>query len=213
MRTIMLAAAAITCGLGLGLAGEAAAGACPPGLPPGIVCGQPDYKLAPAGDYSIDAQHAGIVARVSHIGYSFSVFRFGDVDGRLTWNPAHPDQSTLSVKVKTASIATPVPNFATELAGANFLNAAAFPDATFTSTRFLQTAPTHGRVEGTFTLHGVSKPLTLDVDLIGAGPGFGSPRMGVHASGRIAPTAYGLGPMLGDTIDLQIDVEFVKGKG
>jgi len=191
-------------------AAAAADSHCPPGLPAGIVCGAPDYRLAPAGHYTIDASHAGVVARVSHIGYSYSVFRFGDVTGDLSWDPAHPDQSKLAVTVKTASIATPVPNFSTELAGPGFLSSAAFPDATFTSTAFHQTGPDKGRVDGVFTLRGKSNPVSLDVALIGAGPGFGAPRMGVHASGWINPGDYGMPGMFSAPIELLLDVEFVK---
>jgi len=205
-------AAFATIGFCLGLAGAAAAADshCPPGLPPGIVCGAPDYRLAPAGHYTVDASHAGIVARVSHIGYSYSIFRFGDVMGDLSWDPAAPDQSKLKVTVKTASIATPVPNFPAELAGPGFLSSAAFPDATFVSTAFHQTGPTKGRVDGVFTLRGKSSPLSLDVELIGAGPGFGAPRIGVHASGWLNPGDYGMPGMFSAPIELLLDVEFVK---
>ena len=202
------AAVSVALALMSGIAASAMADC--PGLPKGIVCGAPDLKLAPAGAYDLDPSHAGVVARVSHIGYSYSVFRFGDVTGDLSWDPAHPDQSKLAVTVKTASIATPVPNFSTELAGPGFLSSAAFPDATFTSTAFHQTGPDKGRVDGVFTLRGKSNPVSLDVALIGAGPGFGAPRMGVHASGWINPGDYGMPGMFSAPIELLLDVEFVK---
>jgi polyisoprenoid-binding protein YceI len=208
--TLRAAAAALLLCLGMAGAAAAADSHCPQGLPPGIVCGAPDYRLAPAGHYAVDASHASIVARVSHIGYSYSIFRFGDVIADLTWDPAHPEASTLKASVKTASIATPVPNFAAELAGPNFLSSTAFPDAAFTSTAFHQTSPAKGRVDGVFTLRGKSAPLSLDVELIGAGPGFGAPRMGAHASGWINPSDYGMPPMFAAPIELLLDVEFVK---
>jgi polyisoprenoid-binding protein YceI len=200
------------CVLAAGLS-SAAMAACPPGLPPGIACGAPDLKLAPAGAYDVDPSHAGVIARVSHIGYSYSVFRFDAVKGHLVWDPANPGKSSLSADVQTGSIATNVPNFPAELSGPGFLNAKDFPDATFVSTAFHQTSPTRGKVDGTFTLHGKSAPLTLDVTLIGAGPGFaGAPRMGVHAEGWINPQEYGLPAMFAVPIQLTIDVEFVKAK-
>ena len=48
----------------------------PPGLPPGVYMGEPDYKQATAGTYTLDPDHASVIARVSHIGYSYSIFRF-----------------------------------------------------------------------------------------------------------------------------------------
>jgi len=199
------------CVLAAGLS-SAAMAACPPGIPAGIACGAPDLKLAPAGAYDVDPSHAGVIARVSHIGYSYSIFRFDAVKGRLVWDPANPGKSSLSAVVQTGSIASNVPNFPAELTGEGFLNAKAFPDATFVSTAFHQTSPTTGKVDGTFTLHGKSAPVTLDVTLIGAGAGFGAPRMGVHAEGWINPQDYGLPAMFAAPIQLVIDVEFVKAK-
>jgi len=212
MGQSMWRAAFTGCLLAFGLA-SAATAACPPGLPAGIACGAPDLKLAPAGAYDVDPSHAGVIARVSHIGYSYSVFRFDHVKGRLVWDPAAPNKSSLTADVETGSIATNVPNFAAELSGEKFLDAKDFPDATFVSTAFHQTGSATGKVDGVFTLRGKSKPLTLTVDLVGAGPGFGAPRMGVHAEGLINPQDYGLPPMFAVPIQLVIDVEFVKAKG
>src|SRR5882724_8403860 len=48
-----------------------AQGSQPPGLPPGVYAGEADYKQAPAGSYAIDPDHAAVVARVSHLRYSW----------------------------------------------------------------------------------------------------------------------------------------------
>lgn len=184
--------------------------ACPPGLPPGIFCGEPSLAAATAGTYAIDPTHAAVVARVSHIGYSWSVFRFGAVAGTLAWDPAALGQSKLSVSVDTGSIATPVAGFPAELTGDKFLKATAFPQARFVSTAFRQTDATHGQVDGDFTLMGVTRPLTFNVALIGAGKGFGQPRIGVEATARLDPTGFGLPPMFAAPIELIIDAEFVR---
>lgn len=192
------------------LAGAASAqGACPPGVPAQVFCGGKNPADAQAGSYKLDAAHTGVIARVSHIGYSYSVFRFGDVAGQLTWDPADPAKNKLAVTVKTASIATPVPNFATQLAGEGFLNSKAFPDATFVSTAFRKIDATHGKVEGQLTLLGKTAPAVFDVELIGAGKGFGGhPRLGVHATTQIKPADFGMPPMFVDPIALEIDAEF-----
>jgi polyisoprenoid-binding protein YceI len=209
MSKSLLAAAAI--GLTLGL-GASAQGAPPPGqLPPGVFAGERDYHLAPAGAYALDPAHTAVVAKVSHIGYSLSVFRFDKVEGRLEWDPMQPAQSSLKVSVDVASIDTPVPGFAAELAGDNFLKAGAFPQATFVSTAFHRIDATHGRVDGQFTLLGQTRPLTFNVELIGAGKGvMGHPRMGVEAKATLDARQYGLNPLLGSTIDLIVDAEFAQ---
>jgi len=180
-------------------------------LPPGVYAGEHDYRLALAGDYALDPSHTAVLAKISHIGYSLSVFRFDKTEATLKWDPAHPEASALSVSVDTASIDTPVPDFAKELAGAGYLNSAAFPKATFVSSAFHQTDASHGRVEGAFTLMGKTVPLTFDVELLGAGKGFmGHPRIGIEARGQLKAADFGLPPVLGATVQLVIDAEFAK---
>lgn len=179
-------------------------------LPPGVYVAGQDLSLATAGRYEADVAHTAVLARVSHIGYSYSVFRFGTAGATLTWDPAKPEASTLTASVDTASIQTPVEGFAKELSGAGYLNSAAFPKATFVSTAFHRTDATHGKVEGQFTLLGKTKPVVFDVELVGAGKGFGAPRLGVHATGWINPQDYGLPPFFADPIQIVIDAEFAK---
>jgi polyisoprenoid-binding protein YceI len=180
-------------------------------LPPGVFAGERDYRLAPAGAYAVDPDHTAVVAKVSHIGYSLSVFRFDKVSGTLSWNPAQPAASSLKVSVDTASISTPVPGFAAQLAGDGYLKSAAFPRATFESSHFRQIDPAHGRIDGQFTLMGKTVPLTFDVEFIGAGKGFmGHPRIGVEATASINPRDFGISPMLGGPIQLVIDAEFAR---
>ena len=62
------------------------------GLPPGVFAGEHDYRQALAGHYALDPDHTAVVAKVSHIGYSFSVFRFDKTSAALTWDPAAPDK-------------------------------------------------------------------------------------------------------------------------
>jgi len=187
-----------------------AAPVCPPGLPPGIGCGGKDLAAATAGTYALDRNHAGIVARVSHLGYSYSIFRFGKVKGELKWDPAAVAASKLSVTVETASIETNVEGFAERLAGDGFLKSTTFPQATFESTAFRPIDAAHGEVDGQFTLMGKTAPVTFKVDLVGAGIGFGKPRLGVHAVTWIDPRTYGLPAMMTVPIELVVDAEFER---
>lgn len=183
----------------------------PASLPPGVFAAERDIALATAGAYSLDEAHTAVIARVSHLGYSQSVFRFDRVKGSLTWNPTAIEKSQLSATVDTASIATNVKGFAEELAGDGFLKAKAFPQATFVSTAFRPTDKTRGKVEGQFKLMGKTRPVTFDVELGGAGKGFGGkPRIGVRAVATINPQDYGMMPFFTDPIQIQIDTEFEK---
>jgi polyisoprenoid-binding protein YceI len=199
----------------LALATTAALAADTP--PPAFVIphGGKDVTKAIAGDYTLDTNHVGVVARVSHMGFSISIFRFGSVAAKLDWDPAAPEKSKLMATVQTASIETNVPKFAQQLAGADYLKSAAFPTASFVSTAFRKTDAMHGDVTGRFTLMGKTVPLTLHVTLVGAGPGFaGGPVMGhvigIHAEGQIEAQDFGLPAILGGPILLTIDTEFDK---
>jgi polyisoprenoid-binding protein YceI len=183
----------------------------PPDLPPGVYMGEPDLKQATAGTYALDPDHAAVIARVSHIGYSYSIFRFDRLGATLVWDPASTAGDSLSAKVETASITSNVKGFGEQLAGDEFLKSKTFPEATFTSTAFRQTDPRSGKVDGTLTLMGKTRPVTFDVELVGAGKGFaGQPRMGMTARTRINPVDFGLPALLGDAIEIVVDAEFQR---
>ena len=205
-KSILAATAAAALALALVSAAPAVAQ-----LPPGVFAGEHDYKAAPAGTYTVDPAHTAVISKVSHIGYSMSVFRFDKVDGTLTWDPAQPAKSALNVSAETASISTPVPGFAAELSGDKYLNSAAFPKATFVSTAFHQIDASHGKVDGQFTLMGKTAPMTLNVTLVGAGKGFfNHARIGAHAEGELQTADFGLPALLGSTIQIVMDTEFER---
>jgi polyisoprenoid-binding protein YceI len=188
-------------------------GRADPAPPMAIPHGTGDVTKAVAGAYTLDPNHVGVLARVSHLGFSISIFRFGTVAATLHWDPAAIAKSQLNATVETGSIETNVPGFAAHLSGPDFLNAATYPEATFVSTAFRRTDATHGKVDGRFTLKGKTVPLTFDVTLVGAGPGFaGGPVMGhvigIHAEGWINPGDFAMGPFFTDPIQLVIDTEF-----
>lgn len=184
----------------------------PPSAPPGpIPHGHKDARLATAGDYKMDTDHTAVLAKVSHIGFSNSVFRFERSDASLHWDPVNVGKSTLTATVDVASIATPVKDFAKDLS-ANYLKAGEHPQASFVSTRFTQTDATHGKVEGNLTLMGKTVPVVFDVTLVGAGPFFGQERLGLHAVTHIDPKAVGLPEVFDEPIEISIDTEFFKGE-
>src|SRR5450631_3658489 len=183
----------------------------PPGLPPGVYMGEPDYKQATAGTYALDPDHASVIARASHLGYSYSIFRFDRLSATLAWDPANTAGGSLSATVETASITSNVKGFGEQLAGDEFLKSKAFPQATFVSTAFRQTSARGGKVDGQLSLMGKTRSVTFDVELVGAGKGFaGQPRMGMNARTRINPIDFGLPPLLGEAIEIVVDGEFQR---
>jgi polyisoprenoid-binding protein YceI len=193
------------------VAGAWTQGACPPGVPSGVYCGERNIAHATAGTYALDPDHSAVLVRISHIGYSYSVFRFDRAGGTLVWNSDAVARSTLSAQVVTESITSNVKGFASKLAGDQFLDAPRFPEVTFVSTAFRQADATNGKVDGQLTLMGKTVPVTFDVALVGAGKGFGgNPRLGVHARAWIKPQDFGLPAVFADPIEIVIDAEFAR---
>ena len=148
---------------------------------------------------------------MSHLGYSYSIFRFDRLSATLGWDPANTAGGSLSATVETASITSNVKGFGEQLAGDEFLKSKAFPQATFVSTAFRQTSERRGKVDGQLSLMGKTRPVTFDVELVGAGKGFaGQPRMGMTARTSINPVDFGLPPLLGDAIEIVVDGEFQR---
>ncbi|WP_299840339.1 YceI family protein [uncultured Paracoccus sp.] len=187
--------------------------------PADVPRGQPDYHAAGAGAYVLDPAHTAVIARVPHMNFSVSVFRFDTVSGSLQWNPENSAASTLTATVQAGSISNPYPGFAETLTGADYLNVAAHPEASFTATGFDAVSNTAGTVTGDLTIMGQTHPATFDVTLIGAGEGYTGDEndlpilahlIGMHAETTIDPQAYGLNAFFTDPIEIQIDAEFAR---
>ena len=104
-----------------------------------------------------------------------------------------------------------------ELDGDQWLDAAKYPDITFKSTKVAKTGADTAKVTGEFTLHGVTKPLTLNVKFNGAGtnPLDKTYTSGFEATGMIKRSDYGVKtyvPLIGDDVDIMISAAFEKAK-
>lgn len=168
-----------------------------------------------AGNYKLDKRHAKIVWNVNHMGFSIYYGEFTNFDATLTLDPAKPDASKLNVTIDVKSVSTNDADLDKHLNAADFFDTANHPTATFVSTSVQPTGATTAKVTGDFTLRGVTKPLTLDVTLLGAGPHPMSkaPVAGFSATGTIKRSDFGVKygvPMVGDDVTLHISGEFNK---
>ena len=89
-----------------------------------------------------------------------------------------------------------------------------YPTATFKSTNIEKTGEKTAKITGDFTLHGVTKPVTLDAKLIGYGDDpWGGYRMGLEASTTLTLSDFGITKDLGpasETVDIIISVEGIR---
>jgi polyisoprenoid-binding protein YceI len=165
-----------------------------------------------AGAYTIDPAHTNVLFSLSHMGFSHYYGRFDKISGGLNFDPKAPEKSTLNVTVDVASIDTNNAKLEGELKGAQWFDAAKFPTATFTSVSIEKTSATTGKLTGNLTLHGVTKPVVLDVTLNGAGQNvmMAVPELGFSATGTIKRSDFGISsyvPMVGDDVTLTIESE------
>jgi polyisoprenoid-binding protein YceI len=177
----------------------------------------------PAGVYGLDRPHASVTFRVSHLGFSRYTARFSRIDGKLKFDPAHPAAMNVDATIDPASLELNAPpaGFYKDLTGKNWFNVAQFPRITFKSTKVQVTGPNTAKVTGDFTLHGITKPVTLDVTYNGGYPPNsmdpGGARVGFSAHGVFKRSAFGMGfgvPAPGsnmgvsDDVDVAIEAEF-----
>jgi polyisoprenoid-binding protein YceI len=127
-----------------------------------------------------------------------------------------------TIDPKSLALNTPPAGFHDELMGKSWFNAAAFPAITFKSTQVTLTGKNTAKVTGNFTLHGVTKPVTLDVTYNGGWPAnaMDGSRIGFSAHGVFKRSAFGMGmgvPAPGssmgvsDDVDVAIETEFSSG--
>jgi polyisoprenoid-binding protein YceI len=177
----------------------------------------------PAGAYVMDKAHSSVTFRVSHMGFSRYTARFATLDARLKFDPAHPAAMAVEATIDPKSLALNAPpaGFHDQLMSKEFFEAAKFPKITFKSTKVALTGANTAKVTGDFTLHGVTKPVTLDVTYNGGYPPMAmdpsGARVGFSAHGVIKRSAFGMGfgvPApgsnmgVGDDVEVMIETEF-----
>lgn len=207
-KLLLTAIAALSLSAGATLAQAPAA----PPAPPAQAVITKDPASAIAGAYKLDINHASVIARIGHAGgFSFSTVRFGVKEATLDWNPANVAGSKLNVVVDTTPRYDPI-KYGQDPAGPNLLNVAAFPTATFVSTSIQVTGATTGKINGNLTLLGVTKPVTIDASLVGAGKtGRGVPTIGFTGTMNIKRSDFGstfAAGAISDAITLVLDGEF-----
>jgi polyisoprenoid-binding protein YceI len=168
-----------------------------------------------AGAYRLDPDHAVLLWKVDHLGFSTFVGRFDRIAGSLDFDPLEPAEAVLEVVVETASVSTHVPSLTDDLRSDTWFATDRFPEARFVSRRIEVTGPATGRVDGDLTLLGVTRPITLEVTFNGGAPNIlnGSYTLGFAASTVFDRSDFGLStfvPAIGREVTLEIHAEFTQ---
>ena len=197
----------------LTLAGLAAAGIAIAQMPTEVP-GKPDPKGVVAGTYKIEPLHTQIGFSVIHLGYNPYMGLFSGVSGTLVLDPANPTAAKLDVTIPVDSIYTTVPDLTKHLKAADFFDTAKYPTARFVSTA-VEVRGTEAQITGNFTLHGVTKPITIQARFVGAGnhPMTKAPAVGFEGRAVIKRSDFGMAtgiPFVTDEVNLTITAAFDK---
>ena len=169
-----------------------------------------------ADEYVIDTKgaHASIKFRVQHLGYSWLYGRFNEFSGNFSYDEKQPENASVEVTIKTSSVDSNHAERDKHLRSDDFLNVAKYPEAKFVSTSYTQGKDGNGVLKGNLTLNGVTKPLEIDVEFIGAGEDpWGGYRAGFEGTTSFAMADFGivkdLGPKSKD-VEMILSVEGIK---
>lgn len=168
-----------------------------------------------AETYAIDPTHTQVEFTYSHFGFSNITGRFDTVESEFHYDVADPTKSSVKVTIPVDSISTGVAKLDEHLLSADFFDAAKYPTATFTSTGVTVAGEGKLAVAGDLTIHGVTKPVVMDVTInkVGEHPMSKKPAAGFDASFDIERSEFGVGgyaPAVSDEVRIEITVEAQK---
>ena len=170
--------------------------------------------------WNFDLSHSSVNFSVRHLMISKVHGRFTQWDGSLEIDDADVTQSKLDVAIQAASIETRDEKRDAHLRSADFFDVATYPTLTFKSTKIEKRSDSELAVTGELTIHGVTKSVTLDVELNGESKDpWGGIRRGFSAKTSVNRKDFGLtwnaaletgGVVVGDKVEISIEVEAIK---
>jgi len=170
------------------------------------------------GTYSLDKSHSTVGFVVRHLMVSKVRGSFEEYEGVITV-AEDPTQSSVTATIQMASINTRDEQRDGHLKSGDFFEVETYPTLTFTSTKVTPAGGSDWKVEGDLTIHGVTKPVTLEVEFNGAsGDPWGGKRIGFSASTEIDREDFGItfnmaletgGVMVGKSVKIEIEAEAV----
>jgi len=176
---------------------------------------------AAATTWDIDPAHTSIQFAIRHMMVSSVHGQFTKVVGTVQTSDKDLSRSIVQASIDASSIDTHEPKRDEHLKSPDFFDVAQFPTITFVSKKIQPAGKGHWKVTGDLTMHGVTKPVVLDVEASGASvkDPMGKTRAGAHATTKINRKDFGIvwnkaldggGIAVGDQVDVTIDVEGVQ---
>jgi len=175
--------------------------------------------FAAANTYTIDPVHSDVSFKVRHL-VSKTSGQFTEFDGTIVADFDNLDASSVIFTIKSASIDTKNEDRDKHLRSGDFFDVETYPEITFTSSKITGSGANSYAVEGTLTMHGVSKTVTLPVVFLGeVKDPWGNTKAGFEIETTIDRKDYGIiwnkaldagGMILGDEVEISINLETQK---
>ena len=186
----------------------------------GIVIAASLLGSAPAwaATYKIDKDHTTMGFKIRHL-FSKVQGRFDQFEGTVDYEPGKPEAWKAEAVIQVASINTNVEKRDNHLRSKDFFDAEKYPTMTFKSTGVKDATPEGGKLEGVLSLHGIEKPVVLNLEIHGVGKDpWGNVRAGFTATTKINRKDFGLtwneviegGQVLvGEEVEITLEVEAI----
>jgi polyisoprenoid-binding protein YceI len=166
-----------------------------------------------ADTFKIDPVHSSVLFSIKHVGVTDFYAVFKDISGMVTFDKADASKSSIELTVPVESIDTRNAKRDQHLKSPDFFNAKQFPTLSFKSRKVEASGDVY-QVSGDFTLHGVTKPITVEFKKGPEGKGMeGEIRGGGETRFKIKRSDYGMTFMqgaLGDEVNIILSLEGVK---
>lgn len=169
--------------------------------------------LAAPETYMIDGTHTLPRFSYNHLGYSTQLSRFDKASGKIVLD-RQAKSGSVNVTIDTTSVDTGYPLFNEHIQGADYLDTAHYPTATFTSDKLKFEGDKLVAVDGILTLKGISKPVKLKVTSFQCMPHpmLKKDACGANATTVIKRTEFNMGkyaPSVGDEVTITLPVEAI----
>lgn len=170
-----------------------------------------------AQSYDIDSAHSGASFSVKHMMVTNVTGRFSSVKGKVVYDEKNLAKSTVEAVIDVTTVNTNEPKRDEHLKSPDFFDSAKFPTMTFKSSKVYKAGGVT-KVDGTLTLHGVSKPVTLTLEELSqeVKHPMGTVVRGAVAKTKINRKDFGLtwnkmldtgGAMVGEEVSITIEIE------
>ena len=169
--------------------------------------------------WKVDPAHSSAEFAVRHMMVSTVKGSFKTLSGSIRYDESDPEKSRIEAEIDAASIDTGVADRDTHLRSADFFDVARFPRLAFRSTGVEANGDT-GKLHGDLTIHGVTRPVSLDVAFLGeVKDPWGSRRRGYSAETTLNRKDFGMtwnmvldagGVLVGDRVKVTLNIEAVE---